>query len=67
MVTTTRMSAKTLNDTATPLLVALMEPMRTDVATTSISMGAMTKYKTFNGEEINGQKVWAYDFHNDDD
>jgi len=26
----------------------------------------MTKYKTFSGEEIDGQKVWRYDFHDDE-
>lgn len=48
-----------------PLMISLMEPMTGDTAT-SPQLGAMTKYKTFNGEEINGQKVWAYDYHDDD-
>lgn len=49
-----------------PLMIALALPVA-DGLGTDVEMGAMTKYKTFTGEEINGQKVWNYDFHDDDD
>jgi hypothetical protein len=55
----------TLSSAQLPLMISLMEPMTGDT-TCSPQLGAMTKYKTFNGEEINGQKVWAYDYHDDD-
>lgn len=48
-----------------PLMIALALPVA-DGLSTDLEMGAMTKYKTFTGEEINGQKVWNYDFHDDD-
>ncbi|TDP89608.1 hypothetical protein EV186_1128 [Labedaea rhizosphaerae] len=49
----------------TPLMIFLAEPMEDDTA--PARLGAMTKYKTFTGEETNGQKHWNYDFHDDDD
>lgn len=48
-----------------PLMLRLSEPMKTDPSI-SPHMGAMTKYKTFNGETINGEQVWHYDHHDDD-
>ena len=48
-----------------PLMVELAQPVWEDPAV-GVTMGAMTKYKTFNGEEINGEKVWKYDYHDDD-
>ena len=47
---------------STPLLLALAEP----VPAKSSANLPMTKYKTFSGEEIDGQKVWRYDFHDDE-
>jgi hypothetical protein len=49
---------------AAPVMLRLAQPMTTDGS--APSLGAMTKYKTFNGEEINGEKVWHYDHHDDD-
>jgi hypothetical protein len=49
-----------------PIMALLAEPMEDD-GSISPQLGAMTKYKTFTGEETNGQKHWNYDYHNDDD
>ncbi|WP_420180908.1 hypothetical protein [Paenarthrobacter sp. TA1.8] len=50
-----------------PLMLSLMETVSTrDVGPGSPEMGAMTKYKTFTGEKINGQDVWNMDYHDDD-
>lgn len=49
-----------------PLMVALAEPVSDD-AHYDPKLGAMTKYKTFTGETIGAEKVWNYDYHNDDD
>lgn len=53
-------------DVRTPLMIALAEEIRADPSY-SPSLGAMTKYKTYTGDEIDGQKVWNYDYHADDD
>lgn len=56
-----------LTESPVPLMLRLALPVPESVdSETRITAGAMTKYKTFNGEEINGQKVWHYDFHDDD-
>jgi len=47
-------------------MVALAEPVSDD-AHYDPKLGAMTKYKTFTGETIGAEKVWNYDYHNDDD
>jgi hypothetical protein len=54
------------SDSELPLMLTLMEPVACEDGMTP-KLGAMTKYKTFSGEEIGGEKVWHYDFHNDDD
>ena len=48
-----------------PLMLELAEPIVEDPAYTP-TMGPMTKYKTYTGEVINGEKVWNYDYHDDD-
>ena len=53
-----------VSDPINPLMVELAQLVREDPAA-GVTI-AMTKYKTFNGEEINGQKVWKYDYHDDD-
>lgn len=53
------------HESVSPLLVELAEPVRGN-SSAEVTLGAMTKYKTFNGEEINGHKVWHYDYADDD-
>jgi len=54
-----------LNCPELPLMILLSEEM-ININEPSLSNSAMTKYKTFNGEEIDGRKVWHYDYHDDD-
>lgn len=63
-MTDPQLTTRDLQGDRIPLLIALMEPIT--VGSTSPELGAMTKYKTFNGETIEGQKVWHYDYHDDD-
>lgn len=65
-LTNMRLTTNDLVRSNIPLMLSLSEPMETDESVLP-SMGAMTKYKTFNGEKINGAPVWRYDHHNDDD
>lgn len=55
---------RTLTDDE-PLMLSLMEPVSI-MEPGSPEMGAMTKYKTFTGEKINGQDVWNMDYADDD-